>query len=277
VEEDIAAFFGRSDEQFDEFLLRLYGDVDMDTPLNADDDVEAPLPPDAEYEDNNYNDYIDYLPPTSILRLAFPEEYTWQLEFGAGGEVVHKIYHPKVYSGGLAIAEEGANSELPGLRWPELKQMANCCLPPDWSENIDPHTLYLLLYPIVDPVTLAEYDEVRQTLRTAWEDLRIVSSAQLEHWLDGRINIFEQGRLLHFDAVQGWYDPDEKRAQEYADDPQVIQVTRPVFEGDMWVPDPDGGGWCTHWPVWRTGNMRRDSRPFAPYFAMLDRQSQPHR
>lgn len=69
----------------------------------------------------------------------------------------------------------------------------------------DPHILYPLLYPIVDPVTLAEYDEVRQTLRTAWEALQIVPPAQLEPWLDARINVFEKGRVLNHD-------------------PQVIQV-----------------------------------------------------
>jgi hypothetical protein len=278
VEQDIAAFFGRSDEQYEAFLLQLYGDVDMDTPLHADDEVETSLPPDAADEDNDYNDYteFEYLPPTSILRVAFPENYTWQLEFGAGGEVAHGIYHPQVYPGGRAIAEEGANFELPGLRWAELKQMVACCLPLDWYQDVDPHMLYLLLYPIVDPVTLAEYDEVRQTLRTAWEALRIVPPGQLERWLEGRIHIFEQGRLLRYDAAQGWYDPDERDAQEYAHDPSVIQVTRTIIEGDLWVPDPDGGGWCTHWPVWRSGNYRRDARPFTPFFAMLDRQTQPH-
>ena len=273
VDSKIAAFFGRSDEQYEEFLLQLYGDVDMDTPLSEDGDVEAPLPPDAEYEDNDYNDYSDYLPPTSILRLAFPENYTWQLEFGAGGEVVHQIHHPQVYAGGRAIAEEGANFELPGLRWAELKQMVACCLPPDWSPVFDPHTLYPLLYPIVDPVTLAEYDEVRQTLRTAWEALRIVPPAQLEPWVRARINVFEKGRLLHHDTEEGWYDPDERRAQEQVHDPQVIQVTRAVIEGDLWVPDPAGGGWCTNWPVWSPTFRSNTARPFAPFFQMLDRHT----
>src|SRR5690242_21584934 len=98
----------------------------MDTPLNADDDAETTLSSEADYEDNDYNNYAEYVPPTSILRLAFPETYTWQLEFGAGGEVMHKIYHPQVCLGGREIAEEGANCELPGLRWAELKQMVAC-------------------------------------------------------------------------------------------------------------------------------------------------------
>ena len=171
----------------------------MDTPLYEDGDVEAPLPPDAEYEDNDYNDYNDYVPPTSILRLAFPENYTWQLEFGAGGEVVHQIHHPQVYAGGREIAEEGANFELPGLRWAELKQMVDLLLATGLVSSFDPHTLYPLLYPIVDPVTLAEYDEVRQTLRTAGKPCGSCPQRSLSHG-HARINVFEKGRLLHHDT-----------------------------------------------------------------------------
>src|SRR5262249_31015002 len=150
VDTDIAAFFGGSDEQFDAFLLQLYGHLDMDTPLYTDDEDETPLHLDAEDEDNDYNEYNEYVPPTSILRLAFPENFTWQLEFGVEGGVEHRIYHPQAYAGGRAIAEEGPSLLLPGLRWAELKQMVACCLRPEWAEAFDPHTLYLLLYPIVD-------------------------------------------------------------------------------------------------------------------------------
>jgi hypothetical protein len=246
---DVEAFFGRSAEHCNEFLLHVYGD----------NDFETPLPPDTEYE------YI----PASVLGLSFPEDYTWMLEFG-GYELSHQIYHPQVYPGGLPIAVESAHFRLPGLRWAELKQMVACCLPPEWAEAFDPHMLspllYPLLYPIVDPVTLAEYDEVRQTLRTAWEALQIVNQPQREQWLDASISVYEKGRLLSYDAVQGWYDPLERHAQ----DPKVVQAPRTFNEEDLWLPDK-AFGWYTNWP-W---SLRHDARTFAPFFEMLDRQTQP--
>src|SRR5262249_5482050 len=152
---------------------------------------------------------------------SFPENYTWMLEFG-GYELSHQIHHPQVYPGGLPIAVESAHFLLPGLRWAELKQMVACCLQPQWSEAFDPQTLYPLLYTIVDPVTFAEYDEVRQTLRTAWDALQIVSQPQLEHWLDASIRVYEKGRLLSHDAMRGWYDPLERDAQH----PKVVRAPR---------------------------------------------------
>ncbi len=271
VEKDIETFFGRSFEACEPFHLRLYGDIDYDTPMFADDEDAAmeTLPPDEEYD---YSDYNDQIPPTSILRLPFPENYTWQLEF-ADFQVAHLIYHPQMYSGGRTIAVEGHTCLLPGLRWAELKQMVACCLPPDWSAAFDPQILYPLLYPIVDPVSLAEYDEVRQTLRSAWEALRIVPPLQLESWLDVRINVFENGRLLAHAEMLELYDRTERHAQEDAQDSNVIQRTPIVVEGDMWMRDPEGG-WFIRWPVWQPATSRtNDARPFAPFFEMLDRQT----
>jgi len=274
VEKDIEAFFGRSFEDCEAFHLRLYGDIDDKTPLFADDaDDEVEMPPlEEEYD---YSDYNDQIPPTSILRIPFPDNYTWQLEF-ADYQVTHLIYHPQVYPGGRAIAVEGHTSLLPGLRWAELKQMVACCLPPDWSPAFDPQVLYPLLYPIVDPVTLAEYDEVRRTLRAAWGALQILPPSQLEPWLDVRVNIFENGRLLQRDEVLAWYARAEQHAQEEAQDLNVIQTTRTGVEGDLWMRDP-AGGWFIQWPVWQSATLRtNDARPFAPFFEMLNRQTQPH-
>lgn len=270
VDRDVETFFGRSFEDCDEFHLRLYGDDNAEAPLAADDDIETPLPPDAE---GDYSDFEDY-GPASTLELSFPENYTWRLLF-ADHQVAHLIYHPQEYPGGHTIAMEGANAVLPGLRWAELKQMVACCLSPEWAPAFDPHILYPLLYPIVDPVTLAEYDEVRQTLRTAWEALRIVPPSQLEAWLDVRISVFENGRVLRHDAEQGWYDPAERRAQEQAHAPTVNQNSRPAIEGGLWAPDP-AGGWYTRWPTWGRTFRSNDARPFAPFFEMLDRQTQSH-
>jgi hypothetical protein len=242
----VDVLFERSVADCKAFLVQLYGDDDLDTPL----------PPGTEFE---------YSPP-SVLRLSFPENYTWQLQF-AEYECGHLLYHPEVSPEGRLIAGESAHYHLPGLRWAELKQMVACCLPPGWAETFDSHTLYPLLYPIADPVTLSEYDEVRQMLRAAGDALQIVPPAQLEPWLDATITVYDQGRVLHFDAAQGWYDP----AERYAQDPKVIQTRRTVQEGDLWLPDP-AGGWYTNWP-W---SLRRDARSFAPFFAMLDRQTQLH-
>lgn len=162
---DLDAFFGRSAEQCEAFFRLLYGD----------EDFHMPLPPGAEYE------YI----PANVLGLSFPENFTWMLEFGGCG-LAHQIYHPQVYPGGHLIAVESGHLRLPGLRWAELKQMVACFFQPEWSEVFDAQTLYPLLYTVVDPVTKASYDEVRQTLRTAWEALQIVKPSQLEQWLTGR-------------------------------------------------------------------------------------------
>jgi len=246
---DVEAFFGRSVEHCEAFLLNLYGD----------DDFETPLPSDAEYE----------YTPASVLGLSFPENYTWMLEFG-GYELGHEIYHPQTYPEGLLIAGESAHFLLPGLRWAELKQMVACCLQPEWSEAFDPQTLYPLLYTIVDPVTFAEYDEVRQTLRTAWGALQIVNPPQLEPWLDASIRAYEKGQVLSYDAVQGWYDPLEQRVR----DPKVLLAPRTINKEDLWLSASPGNWFCTN-----QHSMRRYGHhdTFAPFFEMLDRHTQPHR
>jgi hypothetical protein len=241
---DLESFFGRSASQCHEFFLLLYGD----------EDFETPLPPDTEYE----------YTPASVLGLSFPENYTWMLEFGGCG-LAHEIYHPQIYPGGLLMAVESGHFRLPGLRWAELKQMVTCCLQPEWSEAFDPQTLYPLLYTVVDPVTFVEYDEVRQTLRTAWEALQIVKPLQLEQWLDASIRVYEKGRVLSYDAAQGWYDPYEQLAHN----PKVLLAPRTINEEDLWLPD-QAFGWYTNWP-W---SIRHDAELFAPFFKMLERHTQ---
>jgi len=88
-----------------------------------------------------------------------------------------------------------------------------------------------------------------------------------------RINVFENGRLLQHDEVLEWKDRAARHPQEDSQDPNVIQRTPTVVEGDMWMRDPEGG-WFIHWPVWQPATLRtNDARPFAPFFEMLDRQS----
>jgi hypothetical protein len=226
----LESFFGPAAQTCEAYGRLLYGDEDFETPLAAS----------AEYVHT----------PASVLTLSFPENYTWALEFGSDG-LAHQIYHPQRYPDGLLIAVESGNFFLPGLRWVELKQLV-ACLQPAWPFAFDVQTLYPLLYPVVDPVTFAEYDEVRQTLRTAWEALQLSEPFQLEKWLDAGIRVYEQGRVLHYDAAQGWHDPSGE-----------------IHEEKLWLPDP-AGGWYTNWP-W---SMRHDARPFAPFFEMLERHTQ---
>jgi hypothetical protein len=205
---------------------------------------ETPLPPGADY----------VIPPASVLTLSFPEDYTWALEFGEG-EVAHQIYHPQRYPEGLLIAVVGGHSLLPGLRWTEVKQMV-ACLQPAWPATFALQTLYPLLYPIVDPVTFAEYDEVRQTVGTAWEALHLSEPFQLEPWLDASIRVYEQGRLLHYQAAHGWQDPFGN-----------------VSEEKLWLADRAGDWFCTA----RNSTRRYGSHDiFVPFFEMLERHTQPH-
>ncbi len=241
----VESFFDYKDSQCKEFLLCLYGD----------DDFAMPLPPDTEYE------YI----PVSVLELSFPENFTWTLEFGGDG-LAHQIYHPQIYPEGLLIAEEGGSPFLPGLRWAELKQMVACSLLPEWFEAFDPQTLYPLLYTIVDPVTKAEYDEVRQTLRTAWETLQVGKLSQLEQWLNASISVYEKGQQLSYDVVQGWYEPVVQPIH-----PKVILAPRTLNEENLWLPDRAGDWFCND-----QHSLRRygSHDTFAPFFEMLERYAQ---
>lgn len=189
----------------------------------------------------------------NVLTLAFPEQYSWVLEYGAEG-IDHRIYHPQVYPGGILIAHQGGNAELPGLRWAELKQIV-ACLEPTWPLDFAPQTLYPLLYPLVDPIEATEYDEVRQALRTAWGALELAEPFQLEKWLDASIQVYEKGWLMRYDAAQGWHEIAAGRAAGLLGTEQV------------WLYDPARGGWFT--APWQPC-PRRNARPFVPFFAMLE-------
>ena len=254
------AFFDCSDEQNDEFFLLLHGDVkelDRLPDEDEDEDAERPVPPEA---DDTYDDYAEYMytPPTSVLALSFPENYTWALEFGFG-DVEHHIYHPKAppWDFHRLVADDGPNCSLPGLRWAEVKQMV-ACLQPTWPGPFDLQALYLLLYPIVDPVTGDEYEEVRQTLGTTWKDLQVMKPSQLERWLDVSISVFEKGWTFRYAAAHGWQE----------DDP-------PASAGpeQLWFPDPAGHWFCMRHNCPRS---KGDHERFTPFFDMLDRHTQPH-
>lgn len=249
----LEAFFGCPDEQVKEYFRLLHGEEDGPLYGDEDEDAERPLPPEADDADD---DYVELYTPTSVLTLSFPENYTWALEFFLG-EVSHHIYDPQGPPWGLLIAVDGGNFSLPGLRWAEVKQMV-ACLQPTWPGPFDLQALYLLLYPIVDPVTGDEYEEVRQTLGTAWEALQVVKPSQLERWVDLCIRVYENGRMFRYDAAQGWQE----------DHPSAS-----VGPEQLWLPDSAGHWFCTSWSCSRRlGAHER----FTPFFDMLARHAQPH-
>lgn len=237
-----ASFFSLTEEQCEDYFLRLFGDEDFD----------SPLPPYVAYE------YV----PASILTLSLPEHYTWALEFGGCG-IAHEIGHPEVFPNSELIAEESGHFLLPGLRWTELNQIV-ACLEPEWAGPGEVSIIYPLLYPVVDMITLPVYEEVRQTLKAAWEALRLIEPAQLERWLDETIVIYDQGRVLHWDGAQGWYDP--------LDDVEPQLHGRNSLQGSpsapLWIPDP-AGGWYTR----QACSTRQNARTFAQFFEMLERQT----
>jgi hypothetical protein len=245
-------FFGCSLEHVKEYFRLLHGE---DGPLygNEDEDAEGSLPPSADDADN---DDAELSTPTSVLTLSFPEQYTWALEFFLG-EIAHHIYPPKEPPWGFVIAVSGGNDFLPGLRWAEVKHMV-ACLQPTWPGPFDLQALYPLLYPIVDPITAEEYEEVRQMLGAAWEALQVVNPSQLERWVDLCISVYEKGRMFRYDAAQGWQE----------DHPSAR-----VGPEQLWVPDPAGHWFCSNWHSRRRPG---DHESFTPFFDMLERHTQLH-
>jgi len=188
----------------------------------------------------------------STLWLCFPESYSWRMEITQEGDF-HTIFHPQVYPHGILIAEESGHELLPGLRWAELKQMV-ACLQQEPTEAFESSAIFPLLYPVVQPVTFEELDDVRQTLHAAWQALHLFEPPQLDLWLDAILQVYEKGKVLYYDHGQGWYEPD------YA--------VYPATDLPLWTYDPDRG--------WHTNNrttLRQDSSPFNPFFEMLERHA----
>ncbi len=184
--------------------------------------------------------------------LSFPESYTWRMEITQAGNF-HTIFHPQMYPHGAFIAEESGHALLPGLRWAELKQMV-ACLQQEQSEVFESRAVFPLLYPVVLPITFDELNDVRQMLYAAWEALHLFKPPQLDPWLDEILQVYEKGKVFHYDPGQGWYEPD------YA--------IYPATDLPLWTYDP-GRGWHTN-----TGaSLRQDSSKFIHFFDMLERHA----
>lgn len=81
------------------------------------------------------------------------------------------------------------------------------------------------------------------------------------------IRVYEKGRVLRYDAAEGWYDPYEQLAQN----PKVLLAPRTINEEDLWLSDPTGGWFCSD-----QHSMRRYGHhdTFAPFFEMLEHHTQ---
>lgn len=81
--------------------------------------------------------------------------------------------------------------------------------------------------------------------------------SQMEGWLDASIRVYEKGRVLRYDAAQGWQE----------------DLPGSVGPEQLWVPDPAGHWFCTGRSILRhKGRYER----FTPFFDMLERHTQPH-
>lgn len=149
------------------------------------------------------------------------------------------------------LAVEGPDDHLPGLRWTELKQLA-ICLSRHWRGDFDASAIISLLYPLIQYIPFDEFEDVRQTLAAAWQDLQVLDPLQTEQWLDEIITVYDKGRILRINAQKEW-------KQSY--------IEPGSNEGDFWIQTEEG---------WKTigytslRNIQKDVRPFIPFFSMLE-------
>ena len=188
----------------------------------------------------------------SDLYIPFPEGFTWRIAFWPYG-IGHRIFHPEIYPDGVTLADESGSPFLPGLRWPELRQIATC-LASDWQGTFDVHAIIPLLFPVVESVTFEEAEEVRHRLLMELEALKLIDAPPLEPWLDQMMKVYDHGQFFIHDPVSGWRPETEGEEGEEEAEP-------------MWVSTPDRG-W--HTPT-SQGYRQESSDQFAAFFAMLDR------
>lgn len=201
------------------------------------------------------------------LALPFPEGYTWLMDFAPeDGEgtpgIYHAIFHPdmdqagvlRTTSTGIPLAKESWHQRLPGLRWVELRQIQSC-LARNWHGEFAVQAVVPLLYPVVDWITFDELEEVRHTLASAWQELRVLKVKQVDRWLQQIITIYDRGQLLRLNDREKW-------------EPLPWNLG---YEGDLWV-QAEKDGWQTlrHWSE---RSIENNSRQFLPFFSMLARYS----
>src|SRR5260370_21890358 len=73
----------------------------------------------------------------------------------------------------------------------------------------DARVVFHLLYPVVWLITFDDLDDVRQTLRAAWDVLQVLEPSGLARWVDEVIVIYDKGQMLFYDPVLGRHEPFE--------------------------------------------------------------------
>ena len=212
-------------------------------------------------KEKNQQDNEEEMEEGWMLSLPFPEGFVWQIDDTSEDEMnmatYHTLHHPtfypeNVYPEGAFIAEEGPDDHLPALRWTELKQMGTC-LTRHWQGDFDVNAVIPLLYLLVRYITFDELEDVRQTLGTAWQRLRVLDASQTDQWLAQIITIYDNGHYLWLDE-QKWK-------------PLGGQAG---FQGDLWI--QEGEDWKT--PCERSRRpIHEDSHHFFHFFSMLERFS----
>lgn len=117
----------------------------------------------------------------SVLRLRFPEDFTWTISMGPEGDL-HVMHHPTTHPNGQLIAEVSGHEQWPGLRWAEALQVAHC-LRGHWTADFPVDAVLPLLTPVIGLSPDDSSDEVHAVLAGAWRALGAVAADQLEVWL----------------------------------------------------------------------------------------------
>lgn len=117
----------------------------------------------------------------SVVRLPFPDDFTWTIGMGPEGDL-HLIEHPTMYPNGQLIAEVSGHEQWPGLRWPEALHIAHC-LRGHWTAEFPVEAVLPLLTPVIGLSPQDAFDEVHDALAAVWRTLGTVPSGRLEPWL----------------------------------------------------------------------------------------------
>lgn len=117
----------------------------------------------------------------SVVRLPFPDGFTWVISMGPEGDL-HVLHHPTAFPNGQLIAEVSGHEQWPGLRWPEALHIAHY-LRGHWTADFPVDAVLPLLTPVIGLSPDDSSDEVHDALADAWRGLGVVAADRLEVWL----------------------------------------------------------------------------------------------
>ena len=138
----------------------------------------------------------------SIIRLAFPQGFNWEIEIRTAGDE-HTLFHPEYFPGGLMIARITPEPLAPALRWPELQAVVTS-LTAHWEGDFTPEALLPLLFPIVGLTEADPIEDIRATLAEAWYELEVLRPSRLEFWLDHVVRPYAPDFAWIADPLAGW-------------------------------------------------------------------------